>query len=157
MPLSAPAALSPDPGIDHPIPFWKRRWFLALILLALTITVYWQVVGFKFIDWDDWQLLSENKDFSPVNWSHIGGYWLHGYTELYAPLSYTLWAAIAWVEQYLTHRIALSPGVFHLANLLVHLAASQIVFLLLYRLLDRGWPALVGAIVFALHPLQVEA
>ncbi len=56
---------------------------------------------------------------------------------------------------------ALDPFGYHLVNFLLHTATSFIVFLLLDNLLgreavsDRRW-ALVGALLFAVHPMNVE-
>ncbi|MDH3591136.1 MAG: hypothetical protein OER88_04620, partial [Planctomycetota bacterium] len=49
------------------------------------------------------------------------------------------------------------PRLFHIANVLWHAAACYLLFLLLARLLGRAGPALVGALVFAVHPLHVES
>lgn len=138
------------------IPLWQRKWFLAVVLAALTILVFWPVARAQFIDWDDWFALAENPDFMPVNWHRIGLYWLHGAFALYAPLSYSVWAVLAWCQQQWRHSTGLSPSLFHIANLTVHLIAAELVFLLLLRLIARPLPALLGAIIFAIHPLQVE-
>jgi tetratricopeptide (TPR) repeat protein len=50
----------------------------------------------------------------------------------------------------------LNATVFHAANLLVHITSAIIVYLLLRRLIGPRWPAAAGAILFAIHPLQVE-
>jgi protein O-mannosyl-transferase len=138
------------------MPLWRRRWFPPLLLSLLILSIYHPVAHFHFIDWDDWLLLAENPDFSPVRWANFTKYWFHGQYQLYAPLSYCAWAAIAWTQQTLTHLTPLSPGAFHLSNLALHLAASWMVFLLLYRLIPRSLPAFAGALVFALHPIQIE-
>ncbi|MCS7034458.1 MAG: tetratricopeptide repeat protein, partial [Phycisphaerae bacterium] len=54
-------------------------------------------------------------------------------------------------------RVELNPAAFHLLNLLVHLGASVACLELLHRLIGRRWPAALGALVFAVHPVQVEA
>ena len=54
------------------------------------------------------------------------------------------------------HGIALNPAYFHAANLLIHLASASAVLVLLRRTVAGGAAAVIGAAVFALHPLQVE-
>ena len=49
------------------------------------------------------------------------------------------------------------PLGFHLTNLLWHIATVIVVYLLLCRFLKAPLPALLGAIVFAIHPIQTEA
>src|SRR6185369_15869265 len=50
-----------------------------------------------------------------------------------------------------------NPWIYHSFNLLLHAATTLLVFLLLLELRFAAWPAAVGAAVFAVHPVQVEA
>lgn len=52
---------------------------------------------------------------------------------------------------------AFNPRVFHTANLLLHLGNVWLVFTLLRRLVRRDWAAFGGALLFAVHPVQVES
>jgi protein O-mannosyl-transferase len=78
-----------------------------------------------------------------------GGYWLDEGHALYRPLT-TLSFALDW---------SLAPGNpawFHLQNAVLHALASAIVALLLARLWTPAG-ALLGGLVFAVHPVHVEA
>jgi len=78
-----------------------------------------------------------------------GGYWQNADLALYRPLT-TLSFAFDW---------SLAPGSaawFHFTNVLLGAAVAVLVFLLLARLFRPG-PALAGALVFAVHPVHVEA
>ena len=46
---------------------------------------------------------------------------------------------------------------FHVISLCLHLAASLAAWRVLVRLVPGRWPALLGAAVFALHPVHVES
>jgi hypothetical protein len=82
------------------------------------------------------------------------------------PLTYTLWgvlAGVAYLDQPDEQGIRLNPWVFHGASVAVHAFTALVVFELLRRLLATqdqrpatAWPAFVGALGFALHPVQVE-
>ena len=50
----------------------------------------------------------------------------------------------------------LDPLPFHLANLILHLLSALVVFALLRMLVRHDWAAGAGALLFALHPVQVE-
>ncbi|MGE0533623.1 MAG: tetratricopeptide repeat protein [Pirellulales bacterium] len=50
----------------------------------------------------------------------------------------------------------LDPRVFHLGNLLLHLLSALGVLALLRHVTGSEWGALAGALLFAVHPLQVE-
>ncbi|MBI5182115.1 MAG: tetratricopeptide repeat protein, partial [Nitrospirae bacterium] len=51
----------------------------------------------------------------------------------------------------------LNPKGFHLANLILHILTSIIVYLLALEILKNSWPSLIAALVFALHPVHTEA
>lgn len=67
---------------------------------------------------------------------------------------------------WLNYRLwGMSPFTYHLVNLIIHSVNTALVFLVLRRLLAwAGWPrqrtlaaSIVGALVFAIHPLQTES
>src|SRR5205814_9491408 len=49
------------------------------------------------------------------------------------------------------------PSLFHTTNVIVHAVSALFVWLILRRLTGQNWVASAGAILFALHPVQVEA
>jgi hypothetical protein len=79
---------------------------------------------------------------------------------MYIPAVYTTWWGLAKIAQVpgapAGTAASLNPWVFHAANLLVHLACALIVLEILRRLIKHESASLVGALIFALHPLQVE-
>jgi len=50
-----------------------------------------------------------------------------------------------------------APWGFHLVNLLLHAAGAFLLFLVLRRATGRAWAALAAALLWAVHPLTVEA
>jgi len=84
--------------------------------------------------------------------------------DLYVPVTYTLWAfaangaAEAEPSSSVPGAARLDPRVFHTLNLALHLAAGCVVFFLLRDLIpgNADLPALAGAMLFVLHPVQVE-
>lgn len=49
-----------------------------------------------------------------------------------------------------------SPAVFHATNLLLHALNSALLTLVLLGWVRGAWPALIGALLFAVHPVQTE-
>lgn len=49
-----------------------------------------------------------------------------------------------------------SPVVFHVTNLLLHALNVALFTLVLLGWVKRAWPALIGALLFAVHPVQTE-
>jgi tetratricopeptide (TPR) repeat protein len=96
---------------------------------------------------------------NPVTLRNLLHLWANPYESEYIPLSYTVWGGLALIARVSPdpQGITLNPYVFHCANLVVHLAAVLVAFQLLWRLTGRRWPAAAGALLFALHPIQVES
>lgn len=134
-----------------------RRAAPILIVLAILAT-FWVVCTAGFTNWDDALNVTNNPHLKPPTAEGLVFFWLHPYDYLYIPLSYSVW----WVLVHFRmagpngHGSFLDPQLFHVVNLLLHIGAALIVFRLLLLLTRREWAACAGALLFALHPLQVE-
>lgn len=132
---------------------------LALLLLA-TVAALWPVCRGQFVEWDDQSLLYQNPTLNPPAWADLQIWWTTPHQRLYTPVAYTVWGGLAWLAQVPRDPrtgIALNPHVFHAANLVLHLLTATVVYFLLKRLLGLRWPAAAGAMLFAIHPVQVES
>lgn len=134
------------------------RLALPLVLLV-TLLVFGQVVGHSLLTWDDDVFLYTNPLLQSPGLEALRAAWVAPYADLYAPLPLSVWIGLT--------RVFLGPhpgldswqhcsGLYHLANLLGHLLAVVLVYRLLARLSGGAWPAAAGALLFAVHPLQVE-
>ncbi|HXE91167.1 MAG TPA: tetratricopeptide repeat protein [Terriglobales bacterium] len=131
----------------------ERRWLV--VLLLVTALSYAVTLGFGFV-YDDHQSIEQNplltswrnvpRFFSEHFWSHLPGV----PARFYRPLL-LLW--------FIANRslFGLDASGFHATTVLVHLLATVLVYGLGVRLLEDRRAALVGAMVFALHPLHVES
>ncbi|HEX4148004.1 MAG TPA: tetratricopeptide repeat protein, partial [Pirellulales bacterium] len=124
-------------------------------LVFFTTAVFYRVVQFQFLTWDDDIHVTKNPLLDPVSAASVLQFWLEPYGNLYVPLSYTFFAAEAWLSELIVGR--LDPRVFHTGCLLLHLACVRLVFQLLSRLIANPLAAWAGALCFAVHPLQVES
>src|SRR6185436_18142276 len=131
-----------------------------LIVVILTLAVFYPVFMHDFVTWDDTHNVARNQDMLSPSWEKVEWYWTHQYKDLYIPVTYTLWAGVATVARISTGDahggVELNPEVFHAVNALLHVASAVVVFGILRRLIGNAWAALLGALVFALHPVQVE-
>ncbi|MCZ6872977.1 MAG: tetratricopeptide repeat protein [bacterium] len=137
------------------------RWALIIV----TVTVFYPVVHFDFVDWDDNMFIFDNPHFQPVTWQHLWVFWSTSYAQLYIPLTYTIWGALVWLSQTLMPG-QLTAQPFHALNLLLHVSSVLVVYQIGLRVFyrERRQPdrqavsaAAVAALVFALHPLQIES
>ena len=148
--------------------------FVLLILFIAFLAVFRPVVRHDFVSWDDDINLYDNPYLNPASGEKTLRFWKIPYYKLYIPLTYTLWSGLAGGAQYANpDAIAVKnyPHVFHAASLIVHLLNVFLVFSILVTLLRRAapspdeqgahphwhlWAASFGALLFALHPIQVE-
>lgn len=133
-------------------------------LIVVTLTVFYPVLHFDFVAWDDNMFIYDNPHFQPVTWQHLWTLCSTAYAQLYIPLTYTLWGALVWLSQTLSPG-SLSAQPFHALNLLLHVSSVLLVYQIAIHLLSQvrcqGERQTVGAaaltaLVFALHPLQIE-
>jgi tetratricopeptide (TPR) repeat protein len=153
-PVSAGLATKAEPGGG-----WQRSSTWALLLLLTVVVVYGRVWGHGFLDYDDNLNIYENPLLKNLSLANLLRFWQRPYEGLYIPLTYSVWALVAKISALLptSNGSLFNPQPFHAANILVHGANTIIVFLLLRTLGHQERPAVAGALLFALHPLQVEA
>jgi len=122
----------------------KRDWFFCLILAAVTILAY-QPAWHGGLLWDD------DNCTTPPELRSLDGLrriWFQPRaTAQYYPLLYTSY----WVQQRL---LGDSPSGYHLVNLLLHIGCVVLVLKILRFLRVPG--AELAAVIFALHPVNVE-
>jgi hypothetical protein len=140
-----------------PLKDWSARWAIPLLIL-ISLLVLGRVCFAHFLVWDDNFNVRLNPAFLPPTAASIWHLWTSPSFFLYIPVTYTVWGAISWATQSAdaAGHITQAPWAFHSANLAVHLIAVSIVFRTL-RLLDLSiFGCFCGALLFAIHPLQVE-
>jgi tetratricopeptide (TPR) repeat protein len=129
----------------------RRSHVIALVLCAVPLCVFAPALRAGFVEWDDPVLISRNPHLFPPLVSGLLWHWTHAHQGMYIPLVYTVWWGLI--------RLAggAYPPLFHAANLLLHIGSVCLVYRILRRLVAGQWPAVAGAVLFAIHPLQVEA
>ena len=119
---------------------------LGLALIAVTLAVFSPALGAGYI-WDDDAYVYANNLLPAPD-----GLWRIWLEPLSTPQYYPLVHTTYWLE----YRIwGLSPGGYHAVNILLHAGAAVLLWLALRRL-EVPW-AWLAALVFAIHPLQVES
>jgi protein O-mannosyl-transferase len=119
--------------------------------MAVVGTLYLRSVQHEFVLIDDGLHLSENPYLNPPSFANILHFWKTPYQGLYIPVTYTFWGLI-------TRVAGNDPKVFHLVNILLHATNTALVFFLISRLCTSlPWISFLGALFFAVHPVQVES
>ena len=124
---------------------------LCLLLVAVTLVVYWPVMSCDFVNYDDPDYFSSNTHVqSGLTSDNVVWAFCTGYAGNWHPLT--------WLSLMLDRELS-GPGPAgpHVTNLLFHLANTVLLFLLLRRLTAATWRSAFVAALFALHPLHVES
>ncbi len=139
--------------------------WMAAGLTVVCLIVYTRTCGFGSLSLDDAKHIFENPAMNPPSLAGILHFWTAPYFGLYIPITYTLWAVAA-VVGWRGGRppTAIDPAIFHGLNVAVHAANAVLVFSVLRSGLEKRAPnprrdlaAGLGALLFAVHPIQVEA
>jgi tetratricopeptide (TPR) repeat protein len=167
---------SPPQAAVHSDDWWIRLLPM-IILVFVTVAVFWPVLGHQFLAYDDSVDVYQNPYLQARSLDNLLHFWRYPYESLYTPLTYTLYALAAWAPGLLTESASAAvvpdPRLFHSFNLLLHLLSVLIVWRILVLLLRRtkltgtgtgddgnslplAWAACGGALLFAIHPIQVE-
>ena len=128
-----------------------NKFLIWIILILVPLLIYWQVTSFDYV-WDDFDEVVDNPNLSFYGLSQI---WRQPYRQLYIPVSYTLWTFIKIVNYYFG--VDNTAFGYHLTSILLHIFNGLMVFAILKLMLGHKWGALAGALVFLVHPIQVEA
>ncbi len=133
----------------------------ALLVLAAAWVTMWPLSHASNTNWDDSHTVFENPELLPPTFRSLVHLWEKPRADLYVPMTYTYWWAIAHVAAGAPNPAdpdepTLRPAPFHIANIAVHTATSVLVLLLLSRLVPSIAAACAGALIFAVHPVQVE-
>lgn len=136
----------------------KPRGAIPLILMIVTFATFGRIVAHEFTGWDDAMTIFENPRIVSPSLRNVGHYWTHSEGGLYIPVTYTLWSAIAAVSQVNdgAEHVALNPWAFHAVSLILHSISVLVVLKILRLLIAQEFAAMFGALLFAVHPLQVE-
>lgn len=128
---------------------------IAGILLAAV--AFHRISGFTFLAWDDHFHVIENPAVHPPTWSGVVRAWTRQIGNLYIPVSYTFFAAEAWLARWSNPDGPLRATPFRAGSLLLHGCTVVLVFILLQHIIPGRPSIYLGCAVFALHPIQVEA
>jgi len=136
----------------------RQKLLIVLVLLGATVGVYWPLMSYEFVNWDDLDLVIQNP-YLARTWPNLQRIWSGPYMGLYTPVAYTFWWAIG---DFASHRAVEGPmgtlnaSMFHAGNVALHAVNVLLVFAVVNSLVNRPWAACAGALLFAMHPVQVE-
>jgi tetratricopeptide (TPR) repeat protein len=134
-----------------------------LFVAVMTFACFLPALGAGYVNWDDPQNFLENPGYRGLGPGNIEWMFTTALMGHYIPVTwltlgtdYVLWG--------------MDPLGYHLSNVLYHVAAALLLYLVLLSLLKTVWPpaaegeelrfrlsAAAGALFFSIHPLRVES
>jgi len=129
----------------------RRSLFAGAALAVIIVAVFWPVLGSRFVDFDDNQLVYENPYV-------LAGLSWEGVRWAFSSFSTGNWLPLSFLSHMLDVQLfGLNAGGHHLTSLLLHLTSSVLLFLFLRSLTGAFWRSALVATLFAVHPLHVES
>jgi len=124
---------------------------ICLFLVLSILIVYWQVINYEFVGFDDDLYVTSNSHVkNGLTVSSIIGAFKSTYASNWHPLT--------WVSHMLDVQLyGMNPGSHHMTNVLFHIVNSMLLFIVFKRMTGRIWQSALVAALFALHPLHVES
>lgn len=138
------------------------RWPYLVIAIVVTL-VFGISITYNFTHWDDIELVVKNPAVMNPSYQGLVQTWTEPFFQIYMPLTYSLWI----VEGVPSRIVPALPGtdtpsgfapwVYHLGTFLLYFGCCFQAYRLIQRLVADTWAALLGALFFAVHPLQAES
>ena len=135
---------------DNHLPLLKKL-YPYLLIFVLSSIVYSQNLWFNFAYLDDNLIVFQEYDkinsISNIPNAFIEGYLYDTYYRPLVMISFIIDTAIA----------GQSSTMYHLTNLLIHICVSFLIYLLLKKITKENLLALIFAMLFSIHPININA
>jgi len=129
----------------------KYSILVVLMLIILTLGVYWQVQNYEFINYDDDVYVTQN--------SHLqSGITLDGFRWAFSTKYFGLWNPLTWLSLMFDYQLfGFNAGGYHWTSVIIHILNTVLLFFLFRNLTGAIWRSAFVAVLFAIHPINVES
>jgi len=129
-------------------------------ILVITFIIYFSSIKNDFVNFDDERYIFQNEVIKEISEKNITKWFTTYYDGHYHPLSQLSLAIdyrIARLSLPISFQVhELKANVFHFVNIILHILNVLFVFLLVKRLFGGNEIAIIVALLFGLHPINVE-
>ena len=134
---------------DRSVLFTGSASWLVACILVLTAAIYSRALFNGFTTFDDDAFIVNNNFIRELSWDNI--------VSIFTSFQFRKYQPFVTLSYLLQYRFwGLDPLPYHLADGVLHLCSTWVVFKLIERLSGRQLSALMVAALFALHPMHVE-
>ena len=129
----------------------RQILIIYVVLVIVTLAVFWQVNQFDFVNFDDDIYLTNNYHIKP-------GITPDGISWAFSTTYAEFWHPLTWLSLMFDYQLyGLNAGGYHLTNLILHIMSALLLFWIFNRMTGAIWKSAFVAALFALHPLRVES
>jgi protein O-mannosyl-transferase len=128
----------------------SREWTFIFILFLAVLAVYYRSLWNQLVNIDDPYYILTNPYIRDFSWKGMYRIFTEPVVGNYFPLQ-----ILSYALDFQLWR--LQPFGYHLTNVLFHALNTVFVFLLLKKMFDNPWASFIAALLFGLHPVQVES
>lgn len=124
---------------------------ICILLVVTTFAVYSQVQHHEFINYDDPDYVTKNSNVK-------AGLTSESVVWAWTTFNHANWFPMTWFSHMLDYQVyGSNPKGHHLTSLFFHIANALLLFLVLLQMTGALWRSSVVAVLFALHPFNVES
>ncbi|MCL6519685.1 MAG: tetratricopeptide repeat protein [Armatimonadetes bacterium] len=129
----------------------RSLYLVGLLLVIITVAVYWPVLRHDFTNYDDDKYVTDNP---PVQAGLTAPSIVWAFTKIHE----SNWHPLTWLSHMLDAQLyGPNPMGHHLTNLVFHVANVVLLFSVLMLMTGCVWRSGFVAALFAIHPLHVES
>lgn len=129
----------------------RRVGLACLVLVLVTVAIYWPARNYDFVQYDDPDYILENQTVqNGLTWYGVEWALVDAHVYNYHP--------VTWLSHMLDCQFfGVNAGAHHFVNVLIHSANGALLFLALRSMTGAFWRSAFVAALFAWHPLRVES
>jgi tetratricopeptide (TPR) repeat protein len=154
-PLAAPKAAR-KPARTYQL----KTPLIAVSLVFLVLIAYGGICtrDSRFIDWDDDEYVLTNSHVRGGADGRGGGLSAENVRWAFVAFHSNNWHPLTWLSLQLDYELfGLESWGYHQTNVILHAAATLVLFLVLHSMTGAVWRSALVAALFAIHPLHVES
>jgi tetratricopeptide (TPR) repeat protein len=136
---------------DFNLKSFSVKAFVPLVIILITLFTYDDVRQHEYLNIDDHDYVLENSHVQQgVTLDAVR--WAFGFTGV------AYWHPLTWISHMVDCRLfGLSSGAHHMVNLALHILNAIFLFLIILRMTGARYKSAIIALLFAVHPLNVES
>jgi Tfp pilus assembly protein PilF len=127
-----------------------QDWSLVLILFLAILGAYYQALPYPFLNLDDHYYILDNPYIRDLSWKGLYKIFSTPIVDNYFPLQILSYA----LDFQIWH---IQPFGYRFHNVILHILNAVLVYLLLKKFSSNTWVSFLAALLFGLHPVNVES